>query len=59
MALAWQLAQPGITAPIVGANSPAQLAEQLPALSLELSKLELAALNAASQPFLTPARKGH
>ena len=58
VALAWQLAQPGITAPIVGANSPAQLAEQIPALSLELSKVELDALNAVSQPFLTPAPTG-
>ena len=59
VALAWQLAQPGITAPIVGANSAAQLAEQLPALSLELTELELQALNAASEPFLMPSQKSH
>ncbi|MFN0145837.1 MAG: aldo/keto reductase [Dehalococcoidia bacterium] len=52
VALAWQLAQPGITAPIVGANSPAQLADQLPALLLGLSAEELARLDAASRPFL-------
>ncbi|MEX0783226.1 MAG: aldo/keto reductase [Dehalococcoidia bacterium] len=52
VALAWTLAQAGITAPIVGANSAAQLADQLPALSLALSAGELSALNAASQPFL-------
>ena len=56
VALAWQMAQPGITAPIVGANSPAQLSEQLPALVLELSSAEFNALNAASKPFLEPAR---
>jgi aryl-alcohol dehydrogenase-like predicted oxidoreductase len=52
VALAWQLAQPAITAPIVGANSPAQLADQLPALDLELTAAELRALDEASQPFL-------
>ena len=51
VALAWQLTVPGITAPIVGANSPAQFAEQLPALELKLSPSELAELDAASQPF--------
>jgi aryl-alcohol dehydrogenase-like predicted oxidoreductase len=52
VALAWQLTVAGITAPIVGANSPAQFAEQLPALDLQLSSHDLAALNAASEPFL-------
>ena len=52
VALAWSLAQPGITAPIVGANSPTQLADQIPALDLALTAEELARLNAASQPFL-------
>ena len=52
VALAWQMAQPGITAPIVGANTPAQFAEQLPALELTLDADELAKLDGASQPFL-------
>ena len=52
VSLAWQLAQPGITAPIVGANSPAQLADQLPALTLRLADADLARLDAASAPFL-------
>lgn len=52
VALAWQMAQPGITAPIVGANTPEQLEEQLPALTLDLSPHDLASLNSASQPFL-------
>jgi aryl-alcohol dehydrogenase-like predicted oxidoreductase len=52
VALAWQLAQPGITAPIVGANTPAQLADQLPAMDLTLAPDELSALHIASLPFL-------
>lgn len=52
VSLAWQLAQPGITAPILGANSPAQLADQLPALALTLTTAELARLDAVSQPYL-------
>ncbi len=52
VSLAWQLAQPGITSPILGANSPAQLADQLPALDLRLSTGELARLGAASAPYL-------
>ncbi len=51
VSLAWQLAQPGITAPIVGANTPEQLADQLPALELTLSEAELEALDTASAPF--------
>jgi aryl-alcohol dehydrogenase-like predicted oxidoreductase len=52
VALAWSLAQPGVTAPIVGANSPAQLADQLPALTLDLAAEELDRLNVASLAFL-------
>ncbi len=47
VALAWQLAQPGITAPIAGANSAAQLADQLPALSLRLRAADVERLSAA------------
>jgi aryl-alcohol dehydrogenase-like predicted oxidoreductase len=49
--LAWQMAQPAITAPIIGANTPEQLEEQLAALSLILSDDELARLTAVSRPF--------
>ena len=52
VALAWQMATPGITAPIVGANTPEQLAEQLPALDLQLTADDLSQLDAASRPFL-------
>jgi aryl-alcohol dehydrogenase-like predicted oxidoreductase len=51
VALAWQLALPGVIAPIVGANTPAQLADQLPALDLELSASELQALDQATTPY--------
>lgn len=51
VALAWLLAQPGITAPILGANSVEQLRDQLPALSLALSESELARLDEVSAPF--------
>ena len=50
VAVAWLLAQPGVTAPIVGANSPAQLAEVLPAAGLTLSASEVGALTGASTP---------
>ena len=48
VALAWQLANPVITAPIIGANSPEQLADLLPATELSLADSEIAALDAAS-----------
>jgi aryl-alcohol dehydrogenase-like predicted oxidoreductase len=48
VALAWQLAKPAISAPIIGANSPRQLAELLPATDLALTEDEVAALDAAS-----------
>lgn len=47
-ALAWLLAQPGITAPIVGANTPEQLAASLRALGLRLSPEQIERLDAAS-----------
>ena len=48
VALAWMLAQPAMTAPIVGANSTAQLQELLGTLSLTLSGDDLAQISAAS-----------
>ena len=41
VALAWLLAQPAVTAPIVGANTPEQLAELLPELQLTVEELRL------------------
>ena len=48
VALAWLMARPGITAPIVSATSVAQLGEILAAVRLLLAPEDIAALNAAS-----------
>src|SRR5690606_36394705 len=50
LALAWQLHQPGITAPIIGPRTAAQLNDALGALAVELSAEELAHLDAAARP---------
>jgi aryl-alcohol dehydrogenase-like predicted oxidoreductase len=47
-ALAWHLANPVITAPIIGANNREQLADLLPASELQLSSDEIATLDNAS-----------
>lgn len=47
IALAWMLAQPGVTAPIASATSVQQLEELLPAMSLELNEDQLARLTNA------------
>lgn len=51
VALAWLLTRPAVTAPIIGANSVAQLRDVLPAAELTLTADDLTALDAASQPF--------
>ncbi|AIZ64434.1 alcohol dehydrogenase [Hymenobacter sp. DG25B] len=48
VALAWIMAQPGLTAPIASATSVAQVHEMLPALQLQLSAEDLATLDKAS-----------
>ena len=48
VALAWLLAQPGVTAPIVSATSTDQLADTLKAATLKLSDENLAELTEAS-----------
>ena len=48
VALAWQLAKPAITSPIIGANTPEQLADLLPAWDLELTEEDVVSLDAAS-----------
>jgi aryl-alcohol dehydrogenase-like predicted oxidoreductase len=48
IALAWVLAQPGITSAIVGASSLEQLDDNLAAAELELTPEELAVLDAAT-----------
>ncbi len=49
VALAWQMARPGITAPIASAVSAAQLQELLGAARLALTPTQVAQLDAASQ----------
>jgi aryl-alcohol dehydrogenase-like predicted oxidoreductase len=44
VALAWLLAQPWVTAPIIGANTPDQLTSLLPAAALTLPDADLTAL---------------
>jgi aryl-alcohol dehydrogenase-like predicted oxidoreductase len=48
VALAWLLTRPAMTAPIIGANTPAQLADLLPAAELSLSAEEVRSLDEAS-----------
>ena len=50
VALAWLLARPGVTAPIVGATKPAHLEEALAALDLSLTAEEIATLEAPYRP---------
>ena len=49
VALAWLLAKPGVTAPIVGATKPHHLEDAVAALDVKLSEAEIAALE---QPYL-------
>ncbi len=46
--LAWTLRNPGVTAPLVGARTPAQLEDNLGALEVELTAAHLARLDEAS-----------
>jgi aryl-alcohol dehydrogenase-like predicted oxidoreductase len=48
VALAWTLRNPGVTAPVVGARTPEQLAGNLSALDVEFSPEQLARLDAVS-----------
>ena len=50
VALAWLLAQPGITAPIASATSDSQLDDLIAAPSLQLSAAEIERLNEVSAP---------
>ena len=50
VAMAWVLAQPGITAPIVGATKPHHLDDAIAALNLKLDESEIKALN---EPYRT------
>ena len=48
VALAWEMTRPAIDAPIIGANSPEQLAALLPASDLLLTDAEVSSLDGAS-----------
>jgi aryl-alcohol dehydrogenase-like predicted oxidoreductase len=48
VALAWLLSKPVVAAPIIGANTPEQLADLLPASGLRLTNDEVNALDVAS-----------
>jgi aryl-alcohol dehydrogenase-like predicted oxidoreductase len=52
VALAWLLAQDGVSAPIVGASRPEQLNDTAAALDLRLSSEHLDQLAQVSQPFV-------
>lgn len=56
VAMAWLLARPGITAPILGVSKMAQLEDALGALEVELSVEEIAALEA---PYVPHPVAGH
>ena len=56
IALAWVLAQPGITAPIIGASKMPQLDEAIAALDIKLTPADLTAL---AEPYQPHAILGH
>jgi aryl-alcohol dehydrogenase (NADP+) len=56
VALAWLLAQPGVTAPIIGASKPGHLEDALAATELTLTPEELAAL---AEPYRPHPVLGH
>lgn len=56
VALAWVLARPGVTSPIIGLSKPHHLPDALEALSLELSADEIAALEAPMKAHLRTPR---
>jgi aryl-alcohol dehydrogenase-like predicted oxidoreductase len=56
VAIAWVLAQPGITSAIVGASRPEQLAESLGAANLSLDAAEIEACNLAWYSLPRPVK---
>jgi aryl-alcohol dehydrogenase-like predicted oxidoreductase len=51
-ALAWVLSRPGVTSPILGARTEAQLDDNLAAIDLKLAPEDIAALDAVTSPKL-------
>jgi aryl-alcohol dehydrogenase (NADP+) len=56
VALAWLLAQPGVTSPIVGASKPHHLDDAIAATELKLSEDEIKALK---EPYTPHPVLGH
>jgi aryl-alcohol dehydrogenase-like predicted oxidoreductase len=52
VALAWNLARPGVVAPIIGPKSAAQLSDNLAALEVDLPPESVERIDAASEPYL-------
>ena len=52
LGIAWLLAQPDVTAPIVGATSPAQLSDSLKGVSIQLDATILKRLDDVTQDFV-------
>ncbi len=50
VALAWAVAQPGVTSALIGASTVAQLEDNLAALDITLTTQQLQALNAIGSP---------
>lgn len=56
LALAWNAAQPGITAPIIGPRTLEQLADNLGALTLKVTDADRARLDAVAPPWSATLR---
>ncbi len=55
LAVAWTLAQPAVTSPIIGASKPEQLADSVAALDVQLDEDLYAALDRLTAPYLASA----
>jgi aryl-alcohol dehydrogenase-like predicted oxidoreductase len=55
LAVAWTLAQPAVTSPIIGASKPEQLADSVAALDVHLDDDLYAALDRLTAPYLASA----
>jgi len=51
-AIAWVLSRPGVTSPILGARTEAQLDDNLAAIEVELTRDDIATLDMATKPAL-------
>jgi aryl-alcohol dehydrogenase-like predicted oxidoreductase len=52
VALAWNLARPGVVAPIIGPKTVTQLNDNLAALDVDLPAEAIERIDAASEPYL-------